>query len=304
MKKVILLLILFASTLPSDALVKIESSLNKGQKIGKFGDIKKAPKEIYISQFCVWYRTWRQSDGKDNTSIVMRRELGLSEQTALEITNAGLAYLQAQLEAKGYAISVFDSTAVTEAKTYKKYYEKKDNDAGINMGNVAYYHQPEDNPNDHRIGTWAEGVVSAYLGHKAQGGHYGALSHELGGKEGKISLSFTVNIDFLRWEVSHTSNYVHQNAVPELRLMDDILLGQTLFGYHTNKKGGGKIYGGHNYINDDGSWLVDQVSQDEGNTVANWVIDDEAFKAAAVELLKTYIDELVPKIDESKMKGK
>ena len=297
MTRVIALAVLLFGASDLIAAVKIESSVNNGMKIGSTKLFKKAPKEIHIGQFCVWYRTARQKSGQVTR---MRVELDLTEESAMDITTSAYGYLKARLEEKGFAVLTYDSTAIAETKTFKKFAKKKGNDAGITTGN-PYNHRGE-NPDDYRIGTWSRGVNTAYLGHKASAGDYAHLSHNLGGKEGKLSLSLTAVIDFLEWDISVKNSQEHLNAIPLLRLVDEPTFGQTYFSFHTDKKMGGKLYGGHNYWFDERGWVESFEAQD--SDVRTLVVDVDAYKAATLGLLKTHIDELVPRIDEAKTKGK
>ena len=88
---------------PADtaALVEAKSNLNQGGGWGKTKAAKDLPKEITIAQFNAYYMTTRVAGGTHgNASLTRRAELNLNEETARAITDAGYAYLKAQLEAK------------------------------------------------------------------------------------------------------------------------------------------------------------------------------------------------------------
>lgn len=286
-------ILFFVFGLNAQENVKIESSVNNGTKMGNMKLLANAPKEIFINQFCVWYRTARQDEGN---LIRWRMELDLTESTALEITNEGFLYLKSQLESKGYTVHAYDRDVIESTKTFIKF-KKKDSSADVTNG--TFYSHRADNPNDYRIGTWAEGVNTTYLGAAAAAGHYGMLAHELGGKEGKLSLSILSVIDFMEWDIAGKENDYEKTetmeAIPTLRLYDEPIFGQTYFAFHNSSKSGSKLYGGNEYIYSNNNWIGSKKEQDED--VHTWVIDTENYKAACLSLVKTYIDELVDRIE-------
>ena len=296
-------LALIASNLPAE--VEVVREVDEGQKMGKTKLLKEAPMEIYIGQFAVWYlasRADRVEHGE--ASIAARSEFDLSEEVAFAATNRARAYLQEQLESKGYVVKTHTLEEIENTKTYKKYL-KKGGGTAANLGGT-YYARNESRHNE-RIGTFADGVTSIYLGSHAQAGHYGKLAHEIAGKEGRLTLNIVTHLDYSLSEKKGYSragtDYVELKFVPHLRLLDDInaYLGQSTFNFHNNKKVGTRIFASQELVYKGEEWLGEHVlGEDE---ITYFKMDPAGFEEAAFELLKTYMDQLVARVVQAKAKG-
>lgn len=299
------ILITAAVSFPMQAAAQVEAktNLNKGSGWGKTKAAKDLPKEITIAQFNAYYMTTRVAGGKHgNASLTRRAELNLTEETARAATDAGCAYLKAQLEAKGYTVKTDDAETLRSTKIFQKF-AKKDTTAKVATGGSQYLRNKD--KLDERIVTFASDITGVNLGVKGGAG-YVPLALELGGKEGRLTVNFMGIIDFTEPEVKEYTSGGHDivevNFPPSLRMIDVLTYGQSTANYHSTREIGGKVYGGHEFKNANLAWLKEHTT--DKDAVDQFVIDEQGFQAAALELFKAYIDQFVARIDELKTTGK
>lgn len=300
------ILLAAALSFPADtaAIVEAKSDLNQGSQWGKTKAVKDLPKELTVGYFNVFYMTTRVAGGTHgNASLTRRAELKLSEETARATTDAGYAYLKAQLEAKGYTVKSEDAETLRNTKTFQKY-AKKDTAAKVVTGGGSQYLR-DPNKVDERIVAYASQLTGLTLGPKGGGG-YVPLSLELGGKEGRVTLNFLGIIDFTEPEVKkYTSgkmDVVEVTFPPSLRMIDvPAFGGQSTLNYQSTKEIGGKVYGGHEFKHAGVAWLKQQTTDQD--QVDQFVVDEAGYQAAALDLLKAYIDQFVARIEDFKAKG-
>lgn len=79
------------------AQVKVEREVNEGSKMGKTKLLKEAPKEIYLAQFAVWFKTSR-GDSETTNAITSRSEWDLGEEDALAVVDMARAYCRSNLK--------------------------------------------------------------------------------------------------------------------------------------------------------------------------------------------------------------
>lgn len=309
MKKLLSAGILLAAALsfPVDtaAQVEVKSDLNQGTPWGKTKAVKDLPKELTVGYFNVFYMTTRVAGGKrGNASLTRRAELNLSEATARAITDAGYAYLKAQLEAKGYTVKSEDAETLRNTKTFQKF-AKKDTAAKVITGGGSQYLR-DPNKVDERIVAYASQLTGVTLGPKGGAG-YVPLSLELGGKEGRMTLNFLGIIDFTEPEVKEYTSGAHDiveaNFPPSLRMIDvPAFGGQSNVNYQSAREIGGKNFGGHELKYTGAAWLKEHTTDQDA--VDQFVVDEAGYQAAALELLKAYIDQFAVRVDEFKTAGK
>jgi hypothetical protein len=296
-----------ALSFPADtaALVEAKSDLNQGSQWGKTKAVKELPKEITVGYFNVFYMTTRVASGKHgNASLARRAEFNLSEETARATTDAGYAYLKAQLEAKGYTVKSEDAEVLKNTKTFQKY-AAKDTAAKVVTGGGSQHLRDKDRV-DERIVAYASQLTGVTLGPKGGAG-YVPLSLELGGKEGRMTLNFLGIIDFTESEVkgytAGNMDIVEVNFSPSLRMIDvPSFGGQSTLNYQSAKEIGGKVFGGHELKYAGVSWLKSHTTDQD--QVDQFVVDEAGYQAAALDLLKAYIDQFAARIEDFKAAGK
>jgi len=286
------------------AQAEVKSPLNQGTQWGKTKAVKELPKEITVGYFNVFYMTTRVAGGKQgNASLTRRAELNLSEEAARATTDAGYAYLKAQLEAKGYTVKAEDAEVLQNTKTFQKY-AKKDTAAKVVTGGGSQHLKTEDRV-DEKIVAYASQLTGVTLGAKGGAG-YVPLSLELGGKEGRMTLNFLGIIDFTEPVVKEYTAGAHDivevTFPPSLRMIDNPHYGgQSNVNYQSAKELGGKNFGGHELKNASPAWLKSHTTDQDG--VDQFVVDEAGYQAAALELLKAYIDQFAERVEDFKAKG-
>ena len=287
------------------AQVEAKSDLNQGSQWGKTKAVKDLPKELTVGYFNVFCMTTRVAGGKrGNASLTRRAELNLTEETARATTDAGYAYLKAQLEAKGYTVKSEDAETLRNTKTFQKY-AKKDTAAKVVSGGGSQYLRDKDKV-DERIVAYASQLTGVTLGPKGGAG-YVPLSLELGGKEGRMTLNFLGIIDFTEPEIKEYTSGAHDvvevTFPPSLRMIDvPAFGGQSTLNYQSTREIGGKVYGGHEFKSANLAWLKEHTTDQD--QVDQFVVDEAGYQTVALELLKAYIDQFVARIDEFKTTGK
>ncbi|GEM_PF-6337865 len=86
-----------AVSLPAE--IEVQNEVNEGTKMGSTKLLKKAPMEIYIGQFAIWYLTSR-GDSETTNAITARSEWDLTEEDALAATDAARAYCSSSWKAR------------------------------------------------------------------------------------------------------------------------------------------------------------------------------------------------------------
>lgn len=134
-----------------------------------------------------------------------------------------------------------------------------------------------------------------------------AFPMELGGKEGRLTVSVVAVVDFT--EPAKKSSEIFDVAkasvsfAPSLRLIDVPQYGgQSAFNFHSASAIGGKFWGGHIWKNPDQSWLKEQERVNDGLLV--YKLDPAAHKKAVMNLLRPFLDQMVERIDLAKKNGK
>ena len=295
------------------AQIEIKSALNNGTGWGNTKKFKEAPNEITVSQFNITFLTTRVAGATagsnlklNRVGVAMRAEQDLTPEQAQAVSDEAYAYFRQQLEAKGYTPKVHDLEALKTSKVYAKY-AKKNDDASISPGGVVVVTDP--NKVDERLAAHAIGVNGANLGRDPGTGYkgYTDLAMELGGKEGKLTVSIVAVVDFTEPAKKSSEMFDVAKAsvsfAPSLRLIDAPQYGgQSAFNFHSASAIGGKFWGGYVWKNPDQSWLKEQERVNDGLLV--YKLDPAAHKKAVLDLLRPFLDQMVERIDLAKKNGK